>query len=204
MIWLAAARSRRGFWPIADGVICWCVFSSCFNMTDRSVIVNIDWSGLKLTSALPEIIPLFAMGCSSLRAKRSNHHARGVSCTRGLSIQSLLPLAVLVHPRSRVMTTEHVSAISRHNAPEFCNSFALKRGRREDRVRAAPAVSCAMCTRKTHTSIQVQRKHSGLPCAMVLRLISCSCVSKICQNVRTGGSEQPPVAGSEPVRARRP
>ena len=28
--------------------------------------------------------------------------------------------------------------------------------------------------RKTHTSIQVQRKHSGIPRAMVLRLISCS------------------------------
>ena len=28
--------------------------------------------------------------------------------------------------------------------------------------------------RKTHMSIQVQRKHSGLPCAMVLQLISCS------------------------------
>src|SRR5271154_5240593 len=27
---------------------------------------------------------------------------------------------------------------------------------------------------KTHTSIQVQRKQSGLPCAMVLQLISCS------------------------------
>ena len=57
---------------------------------------------------------------------------------------------------------------------------------------------------KTHTSIQVQRRQSGLPCAMVLRLIPCSCVRKICQNVRTGGSDQPPVAGSEPVRAQRP
>ena len=47
----------------------------------------------------------------------------------------------------------------------------LKRGRREDRVRAAPAVSCARVDRKTHMSIQVQRRHSGLPCAMVLRLI---------------------------------
>src|SRR3989442_5707621 len=27
---------------------------------------------------------------------------------------------------------------------------------------------------KTHTSIQVQRKHSGLPCAVALRLTSCS------------------------------
>jgi hypothetical protein len=41
-------------------------------------------------------------------------------------------------------------------------------------VRAAPAVSCAMCTRSAHTSIQVQRRASGLPCAMVLRRTSCS------------------------------
>src|SRR5258705_1946574 len=34
--------------------------------------------------------------------------------------------------------------------------------------------------------------------------MSRSCVRKICQNVGTGGSHQPPVAGSEPVRARRP
>src|SRR4029077_4933687 len=27
---------------------------------------------------------------------------------------------------------------------------------------------------KTHTSIQVQSEHSGIPCAMVLRLIPCS------------------------------
>ena len=30
------------------------------------------------------------------------------------------------------------------------------------------------CTRKTHTSIQVQSEHSGVPCAMVLRLMPCS------------------------------
>ena len=47
-------------------------------------------------------------------------------------------------------------------------------GRREDRVRAAPAVSCAKSEKNTHTSIQVQRKQSGLPCAIVLRLTSCS------------------------------
>src|SRR6186997_974967 len=50
----------------------------------------------------------------------------------------------------------------------------MVRGRREDRVRAAPAVSCAMCTKSAHTSIQVQRRASGLPCAMALRLIACS------------------------------
>jgi hypothetical protein len=47
--------------------------------------------------------------------------------------------------------------------------FALiDRGRRECRVRAAPAVSCAKCAKRTHTSIQVQRRQSGIPCAMVL------------------------------------
>jgi hypothetical protein len=35
-------------------------------------------------------------------------------------------------------------------------------------VRAAPAVPRANAQSKTHTSIQVQRKQSGLPCAMVL------------------------------------
>ena len=49
---------------------------------------------------------------------------------------------------------------------EHCPSKT--RGRRESRVRAAPAVSCAIGTRNPHTSIQVQRKQSGLPCAMVL------------------------------------
>jgi hypothetical protein len=50
-------------------------------------------------------------------------------------------------------------------------SLALeKRGRRESRVHAAPAVSCANGNKKTHTSIQVQRRHPGFPCAMVFGL----------------------------------
>ena len=47
---------------------------------------------------------------------------------------------------------------------------SIRRGRRESRVRAAPAVSCANMHKKTHTSIQVQRRHPGLPCAMVYGL----------------------------------
>jgi hypothetical protein len=58
--------------------------------------------------------------------------------------------------------------------PRLCVSLTLSggRGRRESRVRAAPAVSRARVCKETHTSIQVQRKQSGLPCAMVLRLIT--------------------------------
>ena len=48
------------------------------------------------------------------------------------------------------------------------------RGRREDRVHAAPAVLCAISGGDAHTSIQVRRKHPGLPCATALRFISCS------------------------------
>jgi hypothetical protein len=62
------------------------------------------------------------------------------------------------------------------NCPRFASSFTPfeNRGRREDRVRAAPAVSCAIAQKNAHTSIQVQRRASGLPCAMVLRRTSCS------------------------------
>ncbi len=47
----------------------------------------------------------------------------------------------------------------------------------QERARGRPGARCTrglMCTvhqKKTHMSIQVQRKHSGLPCAMALRLI---------------------------------
>jgi hypothetical protein len=37
------------------------------------------------------------------------------------------------------------------------------RGRRECRVHAAPAVSCAKMCKKAHTSIQVQRRHPTFP-----------------------------------------
>jgi len=85
-----------------------------------------------------------------------------------------------------------------HSTPSRC------RGRREDRVRAAPAVSCAKCTKES------AHEHTGSAEAIRpslrsgLRLTSRSCVRKIWQNVRTGGSRQPPVAGSEPVSCLRP
>jgi hypothetical protein len=81
------------------------------------------------------------------------------------------PLCDLLSMTARLDTTPHSRGAIR---PRSDLNFALldNRGRREDRVRAAPAVSCAKLCEETHTSIQVQRKHSGLPRAMVLRLIS--------------------------------
>src|SRR5439155_20164677 len=60
--------------------------------------------------------------------------------------------------------------------PRFASTFALLeiRGRREDRVLAAPAVSRAICANKSAHEHTGQREHSGLLCAMALRLTSCS------------------------------
>jgi hypothetical protein len=67
--------------------------------------------------------------------------------------------------------SKHAIAPPRRDAPELCNIFRPNRGRRECRVLAAPAVSRAICAENTHTSIQVQSEHSGIPRTMVLRLM---------------------------------
>jgi hypothetical protein len=69
------------------------------------------------------------------------------------------------------MTTSFADTPSRSRdvtRPRFARNspYPPMRGRREHRVRAAPAVSCAKVHKNTHTSIQVQRRHSGIPCAM--------------------------------------
>jgi hypothetical protein len=58
--------------------------------------------------------------------------------------------------------------------PRLCVNFRATgiRGRGECRMRAAPAVPCAKWIEETHTSIQVQRRTSDIPCAMALRLIT--------------------------------
>jgi hypothetical protein len=57
---------------------------------------------------------------------------------------------VLDRPHALATTTECTFAISRLMKPEVCISFRPleNRGRREDRVRAAPAVSCAKRTKR--------------------------------------------------------
>jgi hypothetical protein len=53
----------------------------------------------------------------------------------------------------------------------FENFTLENRGRRECRALAAPAVPCAMGVVDARTSIQGQRKHSGIPHVAVLRLM---------------------------------
>jgi hypothetical protein len=55
-----------------------------------------------------------------------------------------------------LLRSKRIPAFSRHDAPELLHNApsneesgaTLKGGRREDRVRAAPAVSCASCTKE--------------------------------------------------------
>ncbi len=87
------------------------------------------------------------------------HHLAGASCCAAHGTR---------HPSRRDLAARF--------RPSFANSLLLSRsrGRRECRVRAAPAVSCAKsCAIGAHEHTG-QRKHSDIPCAMALRLTSCS------------------------------
>src|SRR6185369_8705838 len=83
------------------------------------------------------------------------------------------PGSRFAHPGYELNTTSRSRGALR---PRFaCELPALLfRGRREDRVLAAPAVSRAICANENAHEHTGQREHSGLPCAMALRLTSCS------------------------------
>src|SRR4051794_28711736 len=68
-------------------------------------------------------------------------------------------LALLACPGRRKL-------FSRHDLPELCqkrHALLQFRGRRECRMRAAPAVSCATCTKNMHMSIQGSGEHPTFP-----------------------------------------
>src|ERR1700692_4269398 len=74
------------------------------------------------------------------------------------------------------MTFRHTSAFPRRDAPEVLHENCPSRneGAGNTGCTLHPRSRVQKCTTKTHTSIQVQRRQSGIPCAMVLRLVSCS------------------------------
>jgi hypothetical protein len=72
------------------------------------------------------------------------------------------------------LVCEHNSAFPRRDAPEVCMNLVPPKTEGAGKTGCAlhPRSRAQIVHQETHTSIQVQRKHSGLPCAMVLRLIS--------------------------------
>jgi hypothetical protein len=90
---------------------------------------------------------------------------------------------ILDHPHARAMTTENVAgscsakhtfAFSRREAPEVYKNLSLQEGAGDAGCALHPRSRVQNCAIVAHTSIQVQRKHSGIPHAMVLRLMPCS------------------------------
>src|SRR6202795_4396134 len=69
----------------------------------------------------------------------------------------------------------HVRVLAARCARSFAGNLALKaEGAGKTGCALHPRSRVRLCKTKLHTSIQVQRKHSGLPRAMALRLTSCS------------------------------
>jgi hypothetical protein len=67
-------------------------------------------------------------------------------------LDSIAGVAEYLMPACAGMTGGYVSAFSQHHLPEFCKFIRpKKKGRREDRVRAAPAVSRANAHSKKRT-----------------------------------------------------
>jgi hypothetical protein len=68
--------------------------------------------------------------------------------------------------------------------------------------RLAPAVSCAYAPKNAHTSIQVERKQSGIPCAVALRLMPRSPWRRIrlVTIIPRIGGHPDPVGSKEPPR----
>ena len=119
------------------------------------------------------------MASPGRRCARSAHRRiclRHRSCERSEAIHIFLDAVTMDCFAALAMTAEDIDSHSRGALrPRFAFLCPLRnRGRREDRVRAAPAVPCAICAKKTAHEHTGQRRASGLPCAMALRLISCS------------------------------
>jgi hypothetical protein len=71
---------------------------------------------------------------------------------------------------------KHIAAFSRREAPGVLHERCPpgKEGAGNAGCTLHPRSRVQSAQRKTHTSIQVQRRQSGIPCAMALRLMPCS------------------------------
>ena len=67
----------------------------------------------------------------------------------------------------------HVLDLAAWSCPKFCISLSLNSKREQGMpgARCTRGLVCKVAQRNAHTSIQVQRRLSGIPCAMVLRLM---------------------------------
>jgi hypothetical protein len=114
--------------------------------------------------------------CSLMPAHTQLSYPRRRVSSTPRPIRSIIEVSgILDHPLSRVMTTGN-DTTSRSRG-SICPRLAIEflcppnRGRRECRVHAAPAVSCAICTSKCAHEHTGEAEASGIPCVMALRLM---------------------------------
>jgi hypothetical protein len=77
--------------------------------------------------------------------------------------------------RNDAVKSRYTFAVSRRDASELLHEPpSTREGAGNAGCALHPRSRVQKCTKETHTSIQVQRRQSGIPCAMALRLISSS------------------------------
>ncbi len=93
-------------------------------------------------------------------------HARegGHPVLRGLSVQSQMSLEYWI-PASAGTTAGNDLAFSRRGSPEVCCLPCPRKQRAQGRpgARCTRGLACTSVQKKTHTSIQVQRRHPAFP-----------------------------------------
>ena len=130
------------------------------------------------TCGLPAVTrPPILRSCRRPGARRDPYAAADVAGKDRSRRSRKIIEAVVMGPGVRRDDGGYSWAISRHDLPEFCISFALSgnpRAQGRPGARCPRGLACKWETKRAHTSIQVQRRASGLPCAMALRFTSCS------------------------------
>jgi hypothetical protein len=120
------------------------------------------------------------------RAKPVIPRACGVSSMPRLLGSIIAVSGMLDHPHAQVTTAsvwhlhchsqtwQGVPAAGKSARGLHEHSPSTKREQGMPGARCTRGLVCKVHKRNAHTSIQVQRRHSGIPCAMALRLMPCS------------------------------
>src|SRR5438132_7119215 len=107
-------------------------------------------------------------------AQGTNGLLRGACHRARIRATRWLAMTAVTDANSTVTTADMISRSRDMNCPRFASSFALieKEGAGKTGCALHPRSRVQLRTKNAHTSIQVQRRASGLPCAMVLRRTS--------------------------------
>src|SRR5436309_7429353 len=115
-----------------------------------------------------------ASEASHRAAQGKNGLLRGACHRARIRATRWLAMTAVTDANSTVTTADMISRSRDMNCPRFASSFALieKEGAGKTGCALHPRSRVQLRPKNAHTSLQVQRRASGLPCAMVLRRTS--------------------------------